>query len=380
MPKTPETRNGTESARAERGGLKARMRTMAGQHAETRRGTQSTELLDRVDILNKAIQEAYRAFSSATEEGAHSSYSAEWLLDNYYIVQQTVRQIGEDLPPTYYRELPKLVDGELTGYPRVYAIARQVVKEREGRVDAERLHDAIDAYQDVTPLTMGELWAVPIMLRIAALEVLVQGLDQELAMGAWPADGAARPLEGVAPDVMVANSILALRALSVEDWKVFFEAVSLVETTLGGDPAGIYHQMDFDTRDRYRQVVEDLALAINGPEVRVARAAVKLAGADSSVGRESHVGYFLVGGGRDALAQMVPGASSRASISWKHQLVGRSRVAGADDVCLDGRCSSRTDGCCLCPVGHPRNHRSRQSGQPALYVYSPSPSVAQDGL
>jgi cyclic beta-1,2-glucan synthetase len=322
MPEIADTTSGADSARAEQGGLEARMRQLAGQHVQTRRETQSTELLDEVEELDKAVQEAYRAFSSASEEGTRASYSAEWLLDNYYIVQQAVRQIREDLPPKYCRELPKLVEGDLSGFPRVYAIARQLVKEREGRIDPERLRKAIGSYQEVTPLTMGELWALPIMLRIVAVEVLVQGLDQELAMGAWPADAATRPLEGVAPDVVVANSILAMRALAVEDWKEFFEAVSLVETTLNRDPAGIYEQMDFDTRDRYRQVVEDLALVIDRPEIRVVEAAVELARSASHSGRENHVGYFLVDRGRDALEAEL-GHRPSWRIRWRRWLLER---------------------------------------------------------
>jgi cyclic beta-1,2-glucan synthetase len=322
MPATPDTTSAADSARAEPGGLKARMKTLAGQHTKTRRDTPSTELLDRVEDYYKAVQKAYRTFSSATDDGAQASSAAEWLLDNFYIVQQAVRQIREDLPSKYYRELPKLVDGELSGYPRVYVIAREIVQERQGRVDPGRLRDGIGAYQQVTPLTMGELWAVPTMLRIAAVEVLAQGLDQELAIDAWPPEAPARPLEGVAPDVMVANSILALRALAVEDWKAFFEAVSLVETTLSRDPARVYDQMDFDTRDRYRRVVEQLALGIGEPEVRVAGAAVKLAGAGSNGDRESHVGYFLIDDGRYALEAEL-GYQPSIHMRWRRWLLDR---------------------------------------------------------
>jgi cyclic beta-1,2-glucan synthetase len=292
-----EVRSGADRPRS----LKTRMLALAEGHQKVRRDTPSTELLDHLERYYEAVQQAHQTLSSATREELRSSYAAEWLLDNYYLVQQAVRQIKEDLPPKYYRELPKLLESDLAGYPRVYGIAREVLAVRRGRIDLGQFRSALDAYQTVTPLTMGEIWAIPIMLRIAALEMLVQGTDMALETDAWPADAPEPPWEDMTPDELVANGIQTLRALAVEDWKAFFEAVSLVERVLDTDPAGIYDQMDFVTRDRYRQGVERLALLIEQSEADVAEMAVGLAQEAAGGERESHVGFFLIDDGRETL-------------------------------------------------------------------------------
>ena len=88
--------------------------------------------------------------------------------DNHHVVQDQVREIRQDLPRKYYLELPKLADGPLAGYPRVYAFARELIAHTAGRLDLQTLVDFATAYQRAAPLTIGEIWAIPIMLRLGA--------------------------------------------------------------------------------------------------------------------------------------------------------------------------------------------------------------------
>src|SRR5205814_8948521 len=83
-----------------------------------------------------------------------------------------VRAAGRHVPRGYSRELPRLLSGSSAGYPRVYAIALELISHADGRVDAESLRAFVAAYQSVRPLRLGELWAIPIMLRLALLENL----------------------------------------------------------------------------------------------------------------------------------------------------------------------------------------------------------------
>ena len=87
-------------------------------------------------------------------------------------MQDQVREIRQDLPRQYYLELPKLADGPLAGYPRVYAFARELITHTAGRLDLQTLVDFATAYQRAAPLTIGEIWAIPIMLRLALVEEL----------------------------------------------------------------------------------------------------------------------------------------------------------------------------------------------------------------
>jgi cyclic beta-1,2-glucan synthetase len=257
------------------------------------------------------------------------SYEAEWLLDNFYVVQQTVRQIRESMPKGYYRRLPKLESSPMAGYPRVFALALAIIEcdqepalslsqepalsLSQGRLDMERVARFVRAYQRVTPLTMGELWALPTMLRLGVLELLAQtvgrDVDTQIHRDKHASTGVSLP-EGLAGETIVARCMLNLHTLAAQDWKAFFEDVSLVEKTLRSDPVGIYARMDFDTRDRYRKVVEELALATEQEEIAVASAAVGLAQEHLpemkalslySLPRTAHVGFYLLDAGRHQL-------------------------------------------------------------------------------
>src|SRR5581483_5381165 len=96
----------------------------------------------------------------------------EWLLDNFYLIEEQIRTAKKHLPKGYSRELPRLARGPSAGLPRVYDIALETISHGDGRVDPEGLSRFIAAYQTVTPLKLGELWAIPIMLRLALIENL----------------------------------------------------------------------------------------------------------------------------------------------------------------------------------------------------------------
>jgi cyclic beta-1,2-glucan synthetase len=98
--------------------------------------------------------------------------AGEWLLDNLYLIQEQIRTAKRHLPKGYSRELPRLERGSSAGLPRVYDIALQTISHGDGRVDTESLSRFVAAYQTVSPLQLGELWAIPIMLRLALIENL----------------------------------------------------------------------------------------------------------------------------------------------------------------------------------------------------------------
>ena len=98
--------------------------------------------------------------------------AGEWLLDNFYLIDEQIRTARRHLPARYSRELPRLAEGPSAGLPRVYDIALEAISHGDGRLDNDGLGGFVSAYQEVTPLAIGELWAVPIMLRLALLENL----------------------------------------------------------------------------------------------------------------------------------------------------------------------------------------------------------------
>ena len=129
-------------------------------------------LLPRVHDNGRVLREAYRLIAEAIREERAIVPAAEWLVDNFHVVDEQLREIRDDLPAGFYRELPKLADGPLAGYPRVYGIAWAFVAHTDSRFDPDTLRRFVRAYQRVEPLTIGELWAVAITLRVVLVENL----------------------------------------------------------------------------------------------------------------------------------------------------------------------------------------------------------------
>jgi len=145
--------------------------TLAAQHKTvTRKGR--AQLLPRLEDNGRKLEAAYKALVEALRQGQAISPAAEWLVDNYHIVEEQLREIRQDLPKSYYHELPKLAEGELEGYPRIYAVALELIAHTDSRLDTNTLKRFIAAYQTVAPLSIGELWAVAITLRLALVENL----------------------------------------------------------------------------------------------------------------------------------------------------------------------------------------------------------------
>lgn len=349
---------------------------LAGQHLlDPKPG--SNRLLLRLDDNEHVLIQAYDLVTGAESEGRRTGPAGEWLLDNFYLIEQQIRMTRLHLPRTYSRELPRLLNGPSAGFPRVYDIALELIAHVDGRVDAENVNLFVTAYQSVTALTVGELWAVPIMLRLGLVENLRrvsvhiaqrrrdrnlanEWADRLLSAAAKAPATVLRVLAELAESepsfsnqfveefcgrlqdqspalatvqswvqhrlaeqgltreqlqradnqtqaadqVSIGNSIGSLRFLSAMDWREFVETLSIVERILRTDPAGVYTQMDFVTRDRYRHCVEALARQSGVTEDTVARAAIQLA-TDGKTPRTSHVGFYLNDKGRQQLERFV---------------------------------------------------------------------------
>jgi cyclic beta-1,2-glucan synthetase len=132
----------------------------------------SDRLLDRLADNAAVIAEACAALTRAAKAGVRLTPAAEWLLDNFYLIEEQVRIAQSHLPKNYSRELPCLADEDASGYPRVYQLALEVIAHGDGRLEPESLARFVAAYQEGAPLALGELWAIPIMLRLALIENL----------------------------------------------------------------------------------------------------------------------------------------------------------------------------------------------------------------
>ncbi len=285
-------------------------------------------LLQHLQNWEHTLRAAYVVFRGESSKDLAFSRAGEWMLDNFYVVKQTFRQIEEGLPTSFLNQLPKLDGTSLQGHPRIFALAWEWVGYSQSQIDLTQVAAFVRGYQQVTSLTIGELWALPNMLRIAILARLVHaateltGMDAPRSLSLVLEPGLPREIPSqlaspmLANETIVANCFLSLRLLSATDWNTFFEQTSRVEQILRDDPAEIYAGMDFETRNSYRGVVEELARHSNFSEEQVALAAVEFArSVDNKVsGRKAHVGFYLRDAGRATLEKSIhyqPGLNVR---------------------------------------------------------------------
>jgi cyclic beta-1,2-glucan synthetase len=149
-------------------------------------------LLARLSDNEEVIDRACAVLTDALASDRRLTPAGDWLLDNIYLIEEQISLARRHLPKGYSRELPQLAAGSSEGLPRVYDIALNDVAHDDGRVDGEILRHYVAAYQTITPLSLGELWAIPIMLRLALIEnlrriaerMIEHRLDRNLA-GQW---------------------------------------------------------------------------------------------------------------------------------------------------------------------------------------------------
>jgi cellobiose phosphorylase len=144
---------------------------LAGLH-QLKLGRSQARLLTRLAANETRLFEIHNLLTGDVKEERRITPAADWLLDNYYLIEEQIQTARRHLPKGYIRELPRLLDGPSDGLPRVYDIALETISHGDGRADLESLGTFVSAYQSVTVLKLGELWAIPIMLRLALIENL----------------------------------------------------------------------------------------------------------------------------------------------------------------------------------------------------------------
>ena len=149
-------------------------------------------LLRRFAENGEVLVKTHRRIVGEVDRPGGRGIDAEWLADNFHIVEDVLREIKQDLPSGYYSELPKLAVGQVRGYPRVYTLALALVAHTDSELDEPRITRFLQAFQSVAPLTIGELWAVPTMLRLVLVENLrrlaermVRSWDESDRADAW---------------------------------------------------------------------------------------------------------------------------------------------------------------------------------------------------
>ncbi|MBE0687163.1 MAG: hypothetical protein IH585_14325 [Anaerolineaceae bacterium] len=247
---------------------------------------------DEIKLYSAWLEKAHTYFREATNKGNSLTFASEWMLDNYYIIKRSFQQISQDIPTSFYNQLPKLIDNSLIDLPRIYVIGCAELSSQKYLLNMEDMQATLIKVQEDVTLTMGELWALPIFLRYRLIQILAHVLvsviqpesPPDLPTLFTPPDGKIEPISTInatsgnsSVSGIVANIILSLRAISEQDWNDLFESVSHVEQILRADPAGIYSLMDFKTRDMYRKEIELLSFSSGLEEKKISEIILNLA-------------------------------------------------------------------------------------------------------
>ncbi|PZU45049.1 MAG: glycosyl transferase [Sphingomonas sp.] len=348
--------------------LEAHGRSLAVAQQVLRGSIRSRQLLVRLQENAAELKHIYAETALAVERKRPIAPAAEWLIDNYHIVEKQIRKIRDDLPADYYVQLPKLADGPLAGLPRVFGVAWAYIAHSDSLFHEERLRRFVAAYQRVEALTIGELWALAICLqlvlvenlhRLADLSIHDQG-DRQAAdaladrllsadsdadalalLTAMPADASAafisqlafrlrdvdsrsemarRWLESrvtgrgdslaaldqqaqqalIASTASTRNVIMAMRDLAEVDWGEMVEALSPADAILRA--GSNFGEMDFPSRNLYRNSLEELSRGSAYAEDVIAARALALANRQPSENRaDQDPGFLIVGAGRPLL-------------------------------------------------------------------------------
>lgn len=337
---------------------------------DSRAKPRGPSFLHRLCEIEDALEWANVSLTVSAEAHRGFTLSAEWLLDNAYLIREQLTDLRKSLPQKTYGQLPLIAGGSGAGLPRVYHLAAEIVAKTDGALEPEIIRRFLAAFQAIAPLDIGELWALPLMLRLQLLEslrILATEVEEQQRQSEeadfWAnrliaAGGQSSPQlfkimeqlverypeptphfaselvahlhddEGILPlvsgwlerllrspllEVMqqehrhqtvhqtaLTNAINGCRRLAQVQWREFFQSVSWAESKLASDPAGVYARMDFETRDRCRGAVEEIARWSNYSEQTIIDNAIALAkAAEDEVAR--HVGYYLIDAGRAAL-------------------------------------------------------------------------------
>jgi cyclic beta-1,2-glucan synthetase len=147
-------------------------RSLAETHAAAFASARSNAFFPRLRENIHVLREAQRYIGRQAAIGHDVSPAAEWLLDNFHLIEAQLREINDGLPRRYFRDLPVLQDEPLVGLPRVYGVAWAFVAHTDSTFDDDLLVHFLHAYEEVRELTLGELWALPTTLRVVLIENL----------------------------------------------------------------------------------------------------------------------------------------------------------------------------------------------------------------
>ncbi|KGI36814.1 NdvB [Clostridium tetani ATCC 9441] len=332
------------------------------------------KLKNTLDKSYKDIVEGYTYLNHEFKNKGKIIPAGDWLLDNLYLIEREYKDIKNDVREMYYRNIPNIKSGYMKCYPRIYYIAKKIVKQTNGKLTKENVENYIEDFQKHTVLTSSELWSLPTMLKIACInntskivkemvyvqkektrgeklvETLVENIKDENAINEiisrdetfsiyfvealikgirnnaienetiynWINEKLEMEDKNMKDAVLVehrsqaflkmilGSSITSIREIGTLNWNTSFEKLSKLENILKNDPADVYRNMDFKSKDYYRSKIENIAKKTNLGEGFIARKAIECAKEKKEEKDKpylKHVGYYIIDDGINCLKE-----------------------------------------------------------------------------
>ena len=353
--------------------LQKYLENMASEHILCSKSSKETYPIPRLKDNFNYITKTYDILNLNLKTGIQIHPAGEWLLDNYYIIEETVKGIIKELPLKKYKNFIGMANGEYKGYARIYCLAAEIVLYTDGKLEVENIKEYLKSYQNKKTLNMEEIWDINLFFKIVLIEKIrricesiyssqIQKLKVEslverflekkskeeqqfkIVYNAKNIDiGGNRyqfieylsyklkkygrqgiPYLNILEEevrkqgltveeiskkehydiaikkVSMGNSIKSIHELQRMNFVKVFESINGVEEILKQDPVNVYENMDYTTKEYYRNKVKEISKKIKLSEIYISQKALELAKLvyeQEGTVKRAHIGYYLVGDG-----------------------------------------------------------------------------------
>ena len=356
--------------------LKNHLEKMAMQHTLKKQSNKNTYPIPQLLENYVKIKKVYQLLNEHIKLDISIHPAGEWILDNFYIIEESVKQIEKEMSIKKYINFTGIQNGKYKGFARIYVLATEIVAYTDNKISSENLESYLQAYQTKKTLNMEEIWNIGIFLQIAIInniaeicekiyssqiqkykvksiiERLVENKEKsdlkytqvaggrlknvELKSMRYPfieymsyslkkygkrAYGYLNILEeevekvGITvaeaiqkehfdiaiSKISMANCITSIKRIQRINFLDIFEKINGVEGILNNEPAKIYENMEYKTKEYYRNTIKEIAKKTNMSEIYVAKKVVELCSQAKKGEKESHIGYYLIDDGKEKL-------------------------------------------------------------------------------
>ena len=377
--------NGTMLEKAQ---LEKHLEKIASSHNIISKSEKNTYPIPHLIENFKTIQQVYELLNEHLKLGINIHPAGEWLLDNFYVIEETVKQIQKELTLSKYINFVGIANGEYKGFARIYVLAAEIVAYTENKIEKEKLEDYLKSYQTKKTLSMDEIWNIGIFLQIAIIENItdialkiyscqiqkyrveqiaerliepkekkeikfknnVKELEKEMfknmkypfieymsytlkrygkkgygflnvleevveKLGTTVSDVIKKEHFDIATQkVLIGNSITSIKKIQRINFLEIFEKINGVEELLKQDPVNVYSNMDFRTKEYYRNKIKEISKKTKISEIYIARKTLELAQEKfekKGISKESHIGYYLIDKGINNLYEKLEYVSKK---------------------------------------------------------------------